>query len=207
MRIFSLLVILALSLSFSSHADADEPSVEPLEEVHELHGLASWYAGKFQGRLTANGERFDTNMMTAAHKTLPFNTVVQVTNLDNGLTTVVRINDRGPFVDNRIIDLSRAAADAIGLTAAGVGMVRLEILHLQKETQLRTIQVGSYSQRGNAEAVAARLERGGFSPVIQQVANQRVHRVLIQSVPEDEIDAYRARLREIGFSQVLVRTK
>lgn len=183
--------------AFSSASDDD--SVQT--------GYASWYGGHFQGRQTANGETFDTNQLTAAHRTLPFNSIVRVTNVKNERSVVVRINDRGPFVDNRIIDLSRAAADAIGLTAAGVGMVRLEVLHLQQETQLRTIQVGSFSQRSNADAVAARLRRGGFSPVIQQVANQRVHRVLIQSVPEDEIDAYRARLREIGFSQVLVRTK
>lgn len=170
-------------------------------------GYASWYGGHFHGRQTANGETFDTNQLTAAHRTLPFNSIVRVTNIKNERSVVVRINDRGPFVDNRIIDLSRAAADVIGLTAAGVGMVRLEVLHLQQDTQLRTIQVGSYSQRGNAEAVAARLERGGFSPVIQQVANQRVHRVLIQSVPDSQIDAYRSRLRELGFSQVLVRTK
>lgn len=173
----------------------------------EQTGYASWYGGHFQGRQTANGEIFDTNELTAAHRTLPFNSIVRVTNVKNERSVVVRINDRGPFVDNRIIDLSRAAADAIGLTAAGVGLVRLEILHLQRETQLRTIQVGSFSQRRNAEAVAARLQRGGFSPVIQQVANQRVHRVLIQSVPESEVETYRRRLRELGFPQVLVRSK
>jgi rare lipoprotein A len=170
-------------------------------------GYASWYGGHFQGRMTANGETFDTNQLTAAHRTLPFNSIVRVTNVRNEQSVVVRINDRGPFVENRIIDLSRAAADAIGLTAAGVGMVRLEVLHLQRETELRTIQVGSYSVRSNASAVAQKLREGGLSPVVQQVANRRVYRVLIQSVPEGEVDSYRERLRELGFPQVLVKSK
>lgn len=170
-------------------------------------GYASWYGGHFQGRLTANGETFDTNQLTAAHRTLPFNSIVRVTNVKTDRSVVVRINDRGPFVEGRIIDLSRAAADAIGLTGAGVGMVRLEVLHLQRETELRSIQVGSYSQRENADAAAGRLREGGFAPVIQQVANRRVYRVLIQGVPESEIDTHRERLGNLGFPQVLVKSK
>ncbi|UQZ88982.1 hypothetical protein C4J81_07145 [Deltaproteobacteria bacterium Smac51] len=79
-------------------------------------GLATWYGGKFHGRKTANGEKFNTRKLTAAHKTLPFNTMVEVTNLSNNRTVIVRINDRGPFSDKHVIDLSRAAADAIGMT-------------------------------------------------------------------------------------------
>ena len=173
----------------------------------EETGYASWYGGKFQGRLTANGERFDTNQLTAAHRTLPFNSIVRVTNVANARSVVVRINDRGPFVEDRIIDLSRAAADAIGLTAAGVGLVRLEILHLQQDAQLRTIQVGSYSERSNAEAVSLNLREAGFSPVIQQIATHGVYRVLIQEVPVSEIADYEQRLAAAGYPQVLVRTK
>jgi rare lipoprotein A len=91
-------------------------------------GLASWYAGKFQGRKTASGETFDTAEMTAAHKTLPFGTRVKVTNLENGRDVIVRINDRGPFVEGRIIDLSRAAADALAMTGTGVARVRVEVV-------------------------------------------------------------------------------
>jgi rare lipoprotein A len=92
-------------------------------------GHASWYGGKFQGRLTANGERFDTNKHTAAHRTLPFGTRVRVTNLDNGKSTVVRINDRGPFIQGRIIDLSRAAAEELDMIETGTAPVRIEIVH------------------------------------------------------------------------------
>ncbi|NBC97381.1 MAG: septal ring lytic transglycosylase RlpA family protein [Deinococcus-Thermus bacterium] len=89
-------------------------------------GAASWYGPNFAGRPTANGEVFDPARLTAAHRTLPFGTRVQVTNLDNGRTVTVRINDRGPFAHGRIIDLSRAAAEAIDLIATGLAQVRLD---------------------------------------------------------------------------------
>lgn len=92
-------------------------------------GNASWYGSRFQGRPTASGETFDMNQLTAAHPTLPFGTRVRVTNLANGKSTVVTINDRGPFVANRIIDLSRAAAMAIGMAGTGVAEVRLQVLN------------------------------------------------------------------------------
>jgi rare lipoprotein A (peptidoglycan hydrolase) len=93
------------------------------------HGVASYYGREFHGRRTANGEKFDMNAMTAAHRTLPFGTVVRVTNPANNKSVRVRINDRGPFVSGRDIDLSYAAAKAIGLLS--VGPVKIEILHLQ----------------------------------------------------------------------------
>lgn len=91
-------------------------------------GMASWYGGNFHGRKTANGETYNMNALTAAHKTLPFGTRVRVTNTRNGDTVVVRINDRGPFVGGRVIDLSRAAASQIGLTASGVAPVKITVL-------------------------------------------------------------------------------
>ena len=91
-------------------------------------GLASYYADKYQGRKTANGETFDTAKLTAAHKTLPFGTRVRVTNLDNGKSVDVRINDRGPFVAGRVIDLSPAAARKLDMLRAGVVRVKLDIL-------------------------------------------------------------------------------
>lgn len=91
-------------------------------------GLASWYGDQFHGRPTATGERFDMNALTAAHKTLPLPGLVEVTNLANGRRVVLRVNDRGPFVDGRIIDLSRGAADALDLRRAGVGEVRVRYL-------------------------------------------------------------------------------
>ncbi|MEF2074032.1 septal ring lytic transglycosylase RlpA family protein [Consotaella aegiceratis] len=93
-----------------------------------LSGKASWYGPGFHGRQTANGERFDMNKLTAAHKTLPFGTKVRVTNKANGKSVVVRINDRGPYAHGRIIDLSRGAAKAVGMIGRGVAQVTLEVL-------------------------------------------------------------------------------
>lgn len=91
-------------------------------------GLASWYGAKHQGKRTASGEIFDQKKFTAAHRTLPWGSIVKVTNLDNGKSVEVRINDRGPFTNGRVIDLSRAAARALGMVESGVSPARLELL-------------------------------------------------------------------------------
>ena len=101
-------------------------SVRPVTSRRK--GMASWYGPGFHGRLTANGERYNQNGLTAAHKTLPFGTQVRVTNLRNGRSVIVRINDRGPFVGGRVIDLSKGAASVIGLVSSDVAPVQLEIL-------------------------------------------------------------------------------
>jgi rare lipoprotein A len=95
---------------------------------HHEKGIASWYGGKFHGRTTASGERYDMNKLTAAHRKLPFGSRVRVTNLDNGRQVVVRITDRGPFVHGRIIDLSREAARRIDMIQAGTARVRIEVI-------------------------------------------------------------------------------
>jgi rare lipoprotein A len=95
---------------------------------HQLQGIASYYADEFNGRTTSNGEVFDMHKLTAAHRTLPFGTVVRVTNTQNGRSVVVRINDRGPFKDDRVIDLSLEGARLIGMIANGTAPVTLEIV-------------------------------------------------------------------------------
>jgi rare lipoprotein A len=109
-------------------AGTSEPTVAQNTEATgwQEKGIASWYGPRFQGKRTASGERFDTNELTAAHKTLPFGTRVRVKSLVNGKEVVVRINDRGPFIKGRIIDLSRAAAQALGLS--GIKQVEIERL-------------------------------------------------------------------------------
>ena len=96
--------------------------------VKVITGEASWYGPGFYGNLTANGEIYKRGTMTAAHRTLPFGTKVRVTNLWNGRTAVIRINDRGPFIDHRVIDLGHGAASDLGLTASGIAQVKLEVL-------------------------------------------------------------------------------
>ncbi|WP_426051500.1 septal ring lytic transglycosylase RlpA family protein [Brevundimonas sp. SL161] len=95
---------------------------------YDIVGLASWYGDQFNGRPTATGERFDMHALTAAHKTLPLPGLVEVTNLANGRRVVLRVNDRGPFVDDRIIDLSRGAAEALDMLSRGVGEVRVRYI-------------------------------------------------------------------------------
>lgn len=190
----------------AAEAGAPEQQARNGYAGYELEGLASWYGGKFQGRLTANGEVFDTNELTAAHRDLPFDSLVRVTNPQNERSVVVRINDRGPFVEGRIIDLSRAAAEAIGIAAAGVAPVQLEIVHYQPLPTTRTIQVASFSQSANAAALAARLEDHGMTPSIENSASG-VYRVLLRDVPLAAIDEYRERLSAIGHPSVLVRSR
>ncbi len=112
--------------SYTVNGKRYEPFVPHIGQ--RFRGIASWYGPNFHGGKTANGEYYDMTTMTAAHKTLPMNTRVRVTNLDNGMSTIVRINDRGPFVENRIIDLSQAAADAIGMIRKGTARVELEVV-------------------------------------------------------------------------------
>ena len=102
------------------------PSV--VEVGSEYTGISSWYGPDFNGKQTSNGEYYDMYAFTAAHKTFPMHTIVRVTNLDNHKQVTVRVNDRGPFVKNRIIDLSKAAARKIGMTQKGTARVRLEVL-------------------------------------------------------------------------------
>ena len=172
---------------------------------YQLEGIASWYGGKFQGRLTANGEIFDTNQLTAAHRELPFGTIVRVINTANNRLVVVRINDRGPFVDNRVIDLSRAAADIIGLTSAGVAPVKLEIMHYQPTSTKRTVQVASFGDRSNADALVRRLSEAGLNPTVETADAAGVHRVVIPNIEKDDVPAVQNRLATLGHRNVLVR--
>ena len=121
-----------LDLMLPEHAidlDAFEPPIEETDVARDLGtGVASYYGQRFHGRRTASGERFDMGAMTAAHRTLPFGSMVRITNPRTGSEVTVRINDRGPFSGKRVIDLSRAAASRIGLVTRGHGKVKLELL-------------------------------------------------------------------------------
>jgi rare lipoprotein A len=127
--------------------------------------VASWYGIPFQGRRTSNGEIYDMHEFTAAHRTLPFNAVVRVTNLRNGKQTEVRINDRGPFVANRVIDLSLSAAQAIDMVGTGTAPVRLEIISgPNPQLGFFGVQVGAFLVQENAERLKLQLATR-YSPV------------------------------------------
>jgi rare lipoprotein A len=174
-------------------------------------GLASWYGGNdgFEGKPTASGEIYDSSLLTAAHRELPFGTVVDVTNQQNGKTVRVRINDRGPFVRGRIIDLSRAAAEEIGLLILGVGEVRLSIVEtgiappVDSRSGLWELQVGSFADRGRAERYAERVRATGLGVFLEPYRGlSRVKLGPYDSRRDAEIAL--ELLRDAGFEGIVV---
>jgi rare lipoprotein A len=182
----------------------------PAPVGYSEEGNASWYGVPFNGRRASNGEIYDMNKLTAAHRTLPFETVVRVTNLNNGKTTTVRITDRGPFVDNRIIDLSQAAAREIESIGPGVVPVRLEVLgNVDVSTGFFTVQVGAFRERTNAERLRERLSVS-YSPIfIQQydAGDSGFYRVRVGKISgEEAAQQYADQLRSReGFTPFVVR--
>ncbi|MEA1956387.1 MAG: septal ring lytic transglycosylase RlpA family protein [Campylobacterota bacterium] len=167
----------------------------------EFSGNASWYGPAFHGKLTSNGEKYNMYDMTAAHKTLPMNTIVKVTNRRNGLSTVVRVNDRGPFIATRIIDLSKTAASQIDMIGAGTAPVQLEVLgfhksgrkniptkqELKRNIQKKSIgffalQIASFSNIKGAIKTQERYNgTDGYKTMIKDVniGNKRLFKVLL----------------------------
>jgi rare lipoprotein A len=163
-----------------------QPAI-PGEYLEE--GVASWYGIPFNGHRTSNGEIYDMHQFTAAHRTLPFNCVVRVTNLDNGKQTEVRINDRGPFVANRVIDLSLSAAQAIEMVGPGTAHVRLEILSgPNPQPGFFGVQIGAFRVEENAEKLKAELE-ATYSPVsvaTYDSPNGTFYRVRVGRLPSED---------------------
>lgn len=160
------------------------PTEDGVEAVRLIeNGSASWYGPNFHGRLTANGERFDMHGMTAAHRTLPFNTLVLVENVNSGKSVLVRINDRGPFAKNRVIDLSKKAAREVGMIGPGVANVNLYIakkdLPESEATNLKvatyTIQLGSFDKKAQAFNYSSKIK--GSRVEIVRKKNKKYYRV------------------------------
>jgi rare lipoprotein A len=189
-------------------------------------GVASWYGKKFHGQRTANGETYDMYAMTAAHKTLPIPSYLRVRNLNNGKSVIVRVNDRGPFRENRIIDLSYAAAAKLGILGTGTGIVEIEGLSGdQPVTQVATrtpepeplppaatprlyLQVGAFASRDNAENLKLRLARADLKSVHIQNAEldaTPLYRVRIGPLESvDESDRLAARIVAQGLPSPIV---
>jgi len=177
-------VTAAILLSGCHHKKAvrvSAPPPTPPAIVDNEQGLASWYGHPYHGRPAANGEVYDMEKMTAAHRTLPFDTWVRVHDLDNGQTVDVRINDRGPFVDGRIIDLSHAAARSINMIGPGIARVRLEILAQPAALAARfAVQVGAFQNRDNAERLRGTMEaRYGTARLVERYGSPVMWRVLV----------------------------
>jgi len=162
------------------------PAGAALRRIDE--GYASWYGVPYHGRQASNGEIYDMETMTAAHRTLPFNTIVRVTNLQNGKYCDVRIIDRGPFVEGRVIDLSLAAARAIDMVAAGLARVRLEYVNGPIVNASFTVQVGAFQQYDNALNLRKQLERN-YQPVFifdYDSPKGKFYRVRVGRVPSEQ---------------------
>lgn len=168
-------------------------------------GLASWYGHPYHGRRSASGEIYDMEKLTAAHRTLPFGTRVRVSNLENGRRVEVRINDRGPFVEDCVIDLSRAAARQIGMLGPGKAHVRLEVLGAaaaataaaRAVTERYAVQVGAFRERAGAERVRRTMERRyGSAQVVVREGEPVLWRVLVgRAASADEAAALARRIR------------
>ncbi|MGD8536328.1 MAG: septal ring lytic transglycosylase RlpA family protein [Candidatus Aminicenantes bacterium] len=168
-------------------------------------GMASWYGEDFHGKQTSNKEIYDMHTMTAAHKTLPFGTHVRVTNLNNGKSVVVRINDRGPFVKGRIIDLSYAAAQRLGMAETGVAPVVIKVLKRfspKKSSQRYAVQVGSFAEKRNAKILRAKLERNYDNVYIAEhkTPSQVLYRVRIRTRSMKAAQKIVERLHKKGHS-------
>lgn len=186
-------------------------------------GTASWYGNKFHGYMTSSLEPYDMYQFSAAHKTLPLPSYVRVTNIDNGKSVVVRVNDRGPFHDNRLIDLSYAAAVRIGVWPKGTGMVEVRVLDgavpEPKPSRAVTatgsharvfVQLGAFADRSNAQAIVQRIAQAGLgraSIVTTRIDSRQIHRVRmgpLQSVAEADALVIRLEKQGLGMPRVAI---
>lgn len=217
MRRFALVIASLVFLSACGHkhvqVKAPVPGAVPSSE---LEGLASYYAEPYNGRKTANGETFDTyQALTAAHRTLPFNTMVRVTNKTNGRQVDVRINDRGPFVKGRVIDLSLLAAKQIDLVGPGVAPVKLTVL---KGSELKAseaallapppasafaVQVGAFEDQEKAEDLRKRLEKK--YPTVTVIPDKSLYRVRIGEPDMQTANKIVAELRKQDLKSFVVK--
>lgn len=254
MKRFIFIFLIFLSI-FSAFAD-----------FYKTNVTVSYYADAFHGKKTSSGETFNMYDFTCAHKMLPFGTKVKVTNLKNGKSVIVRVNDRGPFVKTREMDLSKAAAVNLGMIGSGTAKVNLEIISLGKNTKqseqtakkacqlagiaynsnfsnsihsssgaksasvassssnssiklsssasksddsLWDIQVGSFSSKSNANNLAQKLLRDGFSDVVfqNQKGDDSIIRVVIRKIPSENLAQVEKNLTEKGYSDFLVKKR
>jgi rare lipoprotein A len=168
---------------------APAPAAVPVPVGTIETGIASWYGHPYHGRAAANGEIYDMEKLTAAHRTLPFNTWVRVTNQTNRKSVEVRITDRGPFVGNRVIDLSHAAARAIELIGPGTAEVRIEVIQSPEVAApaVFAVQVGAFRDRRNAERMRAAMEaRYGAARLVERSGSAVLWRVLVGAEKSEE---------------------
>jgi rare lipoprotein A len=201
----TLVCIAALAIVFFSSCRQQRVHTSP----DVITGVASWYGPQFHGRATSSREIFDMYDLTAAHKSLPFGTFVMVTNLNNGRSVKVRINDRGPFIRGRDIDLSYAAAKVLGMVKPGVVPVRMEILSdisVDLDKQKFAVQVGAFVNRKNAVALKSRLDKQFRNVYIApfETPQQVYFRVRLNFFSKNEALLTAKKLKQNGFEVFIV---
>ncbi len=207
-------LLILLLLAFSVLLAADAP-LEPGTVIEK--GIASWYTSDKSESLTANGEIFDPNSLSAAHKSLKFGTIVRVTNLTNGKSVDVRINDRGPYVDGRIIDLTPASAKQIDMLTSGIANVNLTLIFEPEipeskynragDTGWYQIQVGAYSSLLTAYAQYDRLLNAGLKPYAELLPDSKAVRLTVRWIPAYQLERTMKALSALGFAEKNVLKK
>ena len=186
--------------------------VMPSSKGYHKKGVASWYGSKFHGRRTSSGEPYDMHLATAAHKSLPLPTYAEVTNLDNGRKVIVKINDRGPFKDDRLIDMSYGAALRLGMIETGTARVDVRVIDVPDVTTEEAalaasdipgtyLQAGAFGRRQGAENMVRELEKARLFPVtIQQFGD--LYRVWLGPYSSSkEVESVTNRAIELGFER------
>lgn len=210
-------VLLCMAVACASSRPPSAPPASPAGAAPTAEwseeGLASWYGGNdgFEGKPTASGEIYDSSLMTAAHRELPLGTIVEVLGVRSGRSVRVRINDRGPFIPGRIIDLSRAAAETLDLIGPGTGLVRLTVLKPGPElpvvsvSGLWSVQIGSFADWSNAQRQADRARSTGRSVSLEPHAGLTRVKVGAYSSRGEAQDVLAALERQ-GFEGIVVPT-
>ncbi|MBN2546200.1 MAG: septal ring lytic transglycosylase RlpA family protein [Spirochaetes bacterium] len=181
---------------------------------NEQEGLASWYGPNFHGKKTANGEIFNTNDFTAAHRTYPFNSIVKVISLENNNSTIVRINDRGPFANDRIIDLSQAAAGELDMIKNGVMKVRIILMergdnkYHKFSNKKYKIQLASFSDKKKAENLIENLKDNVNNINIEKIhLDKTFYRVFIDDLNYSELQILRVKLNRLNITNFMIIKK
>jgi rare lipoprotein A len=189
---------------------APPEKIEKRESRGVQYGIASWYGSDFHGRPTSSGEIYDMYQLTCAHNTLPLGTMVMVTNVENGGSLELKVNDRGPFVKGRIIDLSYAAAKILGMWEKGTAFVKVEVIGpMIEQVQRFTLQVGSFIDENNAQKLAEQLRKSFENVYVTTVETltQKYHRVRVGQFENRESALSTAeKLSQMGF-KVLVTSR
>jgi rare lipoprotein A len=224
--VFLIVFFLLLAACGPKHRIVYEKPMPPLEEKEERpvpelkiekretrevqYGVASWYGWDFHGRPTSSGEIYDMYQLTCAHNTLPLGTTVMVTNLENGRSLELKVNDRGPFIKERIIDLSYAAAQILGIWEKGTAFVKVEVIGpLIEQIQRFTLQVGSFIDETKAQKLAEQLRKNFDNVYVTTVETitEKYHRVRVgQFQTRESALAIAEKLSQMGL-KVLITSR